>query len=242
MLICYAADCGIWYQITDDNRHSVISVINADLDSLLKWGDDNKTLFEPSKTHYTLISNKTTTRFDMCFPFPRIRFGGELVKRKPACKLVGYLFDEKLSWAGMIADITKKARMRLGMLVRIRRLLNDENMRVMYTTFIRPIMEYGSIQFMGACPVHLQKLDAIQMTAERIGRFKVESLQSRREAAAASFTLKLLSGDARGVLNGFTPSLVDNSKGSKRVRDSRHTAPGLQMVNWQLGKHLLTRC
>ena len=105
------------------------------------------------------------------------------MKRKPAVKLVGYLFDEKLSWSGMIAGIAQKARMRLGMLSRPRPLLNDRNMETMYTTFIRPILEYGSVQFMGAAETHLAKLDAVQRTAERIGRFKVESLQSRREAA-----------------------------------------------------------
>ena len=97
-----------------------------------------------------------------------------LVKRKPACKLVGYLFDERLSWAGTIADIVSKARRRFGMLTRLRRLLDNNNVQVMYTTFIRPILEYGSVQFMGASSVHLNKLDAIQRTAERIGCFKVE--------------------------------------------------------------------
>ena len=71
----------------------------------------------------------------------------------------------------------------------------------MYCTFIRPwpILEYGSVQFMGAAVSHLDKLDGIQRTAERIGRFTVESLQCRREAAAVTFTLKLLDGCGRGV-------------------------------------------
>ena len=64
----------------------------------------------------------------------------------------------------------------------------------MYTSFIRPIMEYGCVQFMGAKEVHLMKLqlDAIQKTAQKIGNFKVDSLQSRREAIAVAFILKLL--------------------------------------------------
>ena len=82
----------------------------------------------------------------------------------------------------------------------------------MYTTFIRPIMEYGSVQFMGAAPTHLAQLDQIQRTAEEIGRFTIESLHSRREAAAISFTLKLLNGDGRGVLKKFVPVVVDCSK------------------------------
>jgi hypothetical protein len=193
------------------------------------WGKDNKTSFAPSKTHFTLISNKTKNQFDLCFPFPRIMFGGVPVKRKPAVKLVGYLFDEKLSWSGMIAGIAQKARMRLGMLSRLRPLLNDRNMETMYTTYIRPILEYGSVQFMGAAETHLAKLDAVQRAAERIGRFKVETLQSRREAAAISLTFKLLDGGGRGVLKNMLPTLVDHSKGKKRGRDTRGAAAGLQI-------------
>ena len=59
MLICYADDCGLWYAITELNRHHIVDTINADLASLLQWSDDNKTTFEPSKTHFTLISNRT---------------------------------------------------------------------------------------------------------------------------------------------------------------------------------------
>ena len=230
MLICYADDCGLWYAITAANRHHIVDTINTDLASLLQWGEDNRTTFEPSKTHFTLISNRTSSCFDLCFPFPRIVFDGALVKRKPAVKLVGYLFDEHLSWAGMIKDVAMKARRRLGMLVRLRPLLDDQNMQRMYTAFIRPVMEYGSLQYMGAAPTHLALLDRIQHTAEKIGRFTVESLQSRREAAAVVFTLKLLAGGGRGVLNDFVPELIDHSK-IKRSRDSRHASTGLQLIS-----------
>ena len=71
----------------------------------------------------------------------------------------------------MIEGTAKKARMRVGMLSRLRHLLDDRNMQCMYCTFIRPILEYGSVQFMGAAVSHLGKLDGIQRTAERIGRF-----------------------------------------------------------------------
>ena len=68
-------------------------------------------------------------------------------------------------------------------------------------------MEYGSICFMGAATTHLNKLDLIQHAAEKIGNFKVESLQERREAAAIAFTCKLLDGKGRGVLKKFVPQI-----------------------------------
>ena len=76
MLIAYADDCGLWYPITDQNKRTIVSQINADLESLMTWGHDNKTTFEPSKTHYTLISKKTRSKFNLCFPFERLVFDG----------------------------------------------------------------------------------------------------------------------------------------------------------------------
>ena len=71
--------------------------------------------------------------------------------------------------------------------------------------FIRSIMEYNSISWMGADQSHLDKLDRVQHSAEKIGNFTAEPLQARRDAAAMSFALKLLDGKARGELKNFIP-------------------------------------
>ena len=57
MLMCYANDYGLWYEITDANRLTIVDQINKDLESLMVWGRDldNNTTFEPSKTDFTLI-------------------------------------------------------------------------------------------------------------------------------------------------------------------------------------------
>ena len=64
--------------------------------------------------------------------------------------------------------------------------------------FIRSIMEYNSISWMGAAQSHLDELDRVQHSAEQIGRFIAEPLKARKDAAAMSFALKLLDGKARG--------------------------------------------
>ena len=155
-------------------------------------------------------------------------FEGVEIEYKPQLKLVGYIFDEKLTWAAMIDSLAKKARSRLGMLTRLRGLLDDRNMMTMYTSFIRPIMEYGSVCFMGADKVHLAKLDQIQKTAMRIGNFKAEPLAQRREAAAVALTCKLLSDRGRGILKEFKPELTDQIK--VHSHDTMSDASGLQIV------------
>ena len=242
MLICYADDCGVWYEITDANRDSIVNTINSDLVNVLTWGEDNKTTFEPTKTHFTLISWRNSKKFSFCFPLPRLMFEGVPIKRKPAVKLVGYTFDEEMTWASMIDGIAMKARRRLGMLNRLRPLLSDFNMEAMYTSFIRPIMEFGSMQFMGAADVHLKKLDTIHEKAQRIGNFTVGPLNLRRDAQAIAFTLKLLDGKGRGVLNEYVPKFIDQSKLHKH--DTQHASKGLQLVDRSRLKSLISfdRC
>ena len=67
-------------------------------------------------------------------------------------------------------------------------------MKAMYVSFIRPVMEYGSMQFMGADKIHLEKFDKIQRRAMKIGNFKVNFLRVRREANAIGFYPQVATG------------------------------------------------
>jgi len=74
---------------------------------------------------------------------------------------------------------------------------------------------------MGAAQSHLDKLDKVQHSAEKIGDFTVEPLQARRDAAAMSFALKLLDGKARGELKNFIPIVTEPLRlCKKRTRQS----------------------
>ena len=66
-------------------------------------------------------------------------------------------------------------------------------------------MEYGSLQYMGARQVHLEKLDRIQRKAQRICGCEFRSLESRRRAVAYGLACKLLDGEGRGQLQDFKP-------------------------------------
>ena len=140
-------------------------------------------------------------------------------------KLCGFTFDVKMRWGPMIDVLAKKARSRLAALRRLRFVLDDNNMKTMYIMFVRSVMEYGNVVYMGAADSHLDKLDRIQRSAEKIGKFTVEPLKCRREAAAISLALKLLDGRGRGRLQDHTPTLVD----IKTIRFSRHTSNGLKL-------------
>ena len=50
----------------------------------------------------------------------------------------------------------------------------------MYVMFVRSILEYGNLAYMGAAQSHLDKLDRVQESAMKLGGFTIETLESRR--------------------------------------------------------------
>ena len=77
---------------------------------------------------------------------------------------------------------------------------------------------------MGAADSHPEKLDRIQRSAQDLGGFEIENLESRRDAACVKLAFKLLDGKGRGSLNRFAPSLVNVQARSK------HQSSGLQLT------------
>ena len=220
-LLCYADDLSLWYEIDDSNRDVVVEQINADLAILLAWGADNRTTFEPTKTHSMLLSLKRSARFA---GIGSLRMGGVPLEPVSQMKLVGFVFDSRMTWGPMVEQLAKKARAKLGAIRRLKRFLSSDSMKLMYTTFVRSGLEYGSLLYMGAAETHLAKLDRIQLSAQKCGGFEVESLESGRELACLSLACKLLDCKGRGSLNDYAPSLVE-----VQAR-SRHRCDGLQLV------------
>jgi hypothetical protein len=183
----------------------IINIINIDLIKLKQRGIDNKPTFEASKTFMIVMSNRTN--ISECLDPTGINFDGEQIVQVDSVKLVGFTLDCKLTWKPMVEAIAKKARIRLGALRRLKRHLDSNDIKTLYTAFVRSTMEYGTMLYMGAAPSTLETLDKIQESAMKIGGFEIESLSSRREATAAAFALKMLDGKCRGVLQDCTPTL-----------------------------------
>ena len=220
----YADDVALWYEIPDDFDHFITTaVINQDLIALKAWGDDNKTTFEPEKMSVMVISQRREP-----FDASGIIFDNEELCVVDDTTLVGLKIDKRMRWGLMVDKIATKARQRIGALSRVRHLLDSDNLRTIYVMFIRSIMEYNSVSWMGAADSHLHKLDRVQCMAQRIGSFTVVPLQARREAAAMALALKLLDGRGRGELNQFTPALTEPLKLCRKR--TRQTLEGIQIV------------
>jgi hypothetical protein len=232
-VFCYADDSGLWYRVTPENRSSIVDTINADLRALIIWGNNNKTTLEPSKISMMVVSQKRVP-----FDPTGIVMDGVVVEQISEMKLVGFTFDSKMRWGTMVDRAARKARTRLAALRRLSGLLDARNLKTMYMMFVRSTMEYGSVLYMGAADSHLAKLDRVQASAERMCGFKMESLGSRRDAAAFSLAVKMLCGKCRGVLNDFTPQLYHIPECTNSTRNSTRSS---SLTGLQVQSHITTK-
>ena len=194
------------------------------------WSQDNMTTFKPDKTAGVVVSYKGQP-----FDISGISMGGFDVEQVDELKVTGFLIDRKMLWGAHISMLVSKAKQRLGTLRNLTQYLNSSNMKSMYVTFIRSILEYGGVLFMGAAKTHLAKLDTVQRVAERLGKFEVESLESRRQAAAVALALKMLDHRCRPGLQKFAPQLV-NGHHSSHSHHTQHKLQGAQIHPVRLSK------
>ena len=78
-------------------------------------------------------------------------------------RLLGVLFDTRLTFGAHLDKVAARARQRLGFLRRVRHLLTPAGLATVYKAFVRPVLEYALIAWMGAAPSHLLKLDAVHV-------------------------------------------------------------------------------
>ena len=92
--------------------------------------------------------------------YPRLWLKGEPLKYKKVCKFLGIHFDEKMTFENHIEDIVSRAKKRLNLLKAIRGQqwgASPETLLYTYRSYVRPIMEYGSILFSHEKETLLQK-------------------------------------------------------------------------------------
>lgn len=203
-LMSYADDCSLVYEITSQNSQSMVAAVNQDLAQLESWGVQWHVSFEPSKTHSMVVSRKSKVN---TFKPDGIVFMEKPIEPVDQMKLVGFVFDPKMTMEPMINHVARKARVKLGAIGRLQQHLDSKNLEIMFKSFVRSSLEYGNLVYMSAGSSYKERLDHVQHAAEKMCQFKIESLESRRHASLIGFVFKLLDGGGRGMLNDFIPTI-----------------------------------
>ena len=145
-LMSYADDCSLVYVVDEHNRGSVVADVNKDLAQLMDWGIEWHVSFEPTKTHSIVIS-----RQDAPFDASGVQFMDKMVGAVEEMKLVGFIFDCKMTMAPMVGHVARKARKKLAAICRLKQHLDSKNLEQMYKAFVRSTVEYGNLVYVLIC-------------------------------------------------------------------------------------------
>ena len=151
----------------------MIDSLNSDLNRIVQWGLKNRVEFNASKTQCCLLSQKRIP-----FNEEKITMGGIDIAKSSTLGILGTSLCSDLRWKDHIFGVAKNASKCLGFLKRCKKYFTPTDLRTIYTTYIRPKMEYNSHLWAGASKEYLECLDKVQNRAVKlIGDTIIESIQ-----------------------------------------------------------------
>ena len=152
-----------------------------------------------------------------------------IIPETSSIKVLGFNFDSSLTWEPHITDILSRARQRTGQLYRCRSLLTEQDISILYKSWIRPIFEYGNILYSGAAASYLHRLDTLQSRIEQTCSSDFQPLSFRQNAAIMGLVCCLLAGEGRGNLQICCPQFCNVNQLPRRSH---------RLHSWDPAEHL----
>jgi len=161
--ILFADDTTIFYS------HSCISTLFKTLNNELKylslWFKVNKLSLNKTKTKY-LIFHKNSNALPL--QLPKLYIDNCEIQREYQIKFLGIVFDEHLHWKNHIRYIENKLSKTVGIMNRVKHLLNRDCLKSMYFSFFYPYISYGNIIWGSSFKSLYSKIHKKQKHAARI--------------------------------------------------------------------------
>ena len=162
-MLMYADDTVLFYAAS--RVDALQERLNEELKTIEYWLRQNSLFLNVYKTEAIVFG--TSPRLPNIYSFT-ISVNGTYIKRVSQFKYLGVVFDERLSWNDHVKFILAKAGKRVGVLGRIRYCITWHSAKIIYTSMIRPIVEYCDTVW-GCCgQVNKNALESLQRRAGRI--------------------------------------------------------------------------
>ena len=132
-------------------------VANEELNAIAEWLKVNRLSLNVKKTHYMVFTNAKNNR-----PKSELKIEGESISEVPKTKFLGVMIDQQLNWQHHISYISCKVAKGIGIIIKLRKILNKESLQSLYYAFVYPYMMYCNPVWGNASAVHINKLHVLQ--------------------------------------------------------------------------------
>jgi hypothetical protein len=217
----FADDTNLYIIVDDPNRAA--ESLQNDIDKISVWAKNWLVTFNPSKTVSLLFSKKRNP-----VQHPPLLMENQTIAQLADHKHLGVLLSHDCSWNAHIQLIKEKAWKRVHILRKLKFRLNRKSLETIYTSFIRPCIEYADVVWDNCLQADKEDLQKIQNEAGRIvsGATKLvsinelhnelgwESLSERRRKHKLCLFYKMC--------HNSTPSYLSELLPTKFGANSRH--------------------
>ena len=134
-LILFADDTNI--VCTGKDRKEVENLLNSELYNLNKWFEVNKLTLNLTKTKYIIFGNHN----ENC----SVSINNDAIEKQcmDSIKFLGIILDSKLSWNDHIQLLTRKVSRSMGILYRVKNILNQKSLFTLYCSLVLPYLNYA---------------------------------------------------------------------------------------------------
>ena len=157
------ADDIVLYKVLQSN--SDFLQLQEDLNLINEWSDSKHLTFNGQKSKYMILSNKKKLRAEP----PVLTIGAAEIERVHEFQYLGVTITSTLSWSEHIHNTARKVRKLLGLLYRqFYGLVNPQQFMKLYSSIVRPHMEYASQVWNPHLKKNIDELENTQKMALRI--------------------------------------------------------------------------
>ena len=214
----FADDTSLY--IIVDHPQRAADILQDDISKISDWANSWLVTFNPQKTESLLISRKTNKPHH-----PTLFMLNESIAEVDSHKHLGIFLSSDGSWHDHINYIKNKAWQRINIMRKLKHNLDRKSLEIIYTSFIRPILEYADVIWDNCSQYEKQELEKIQHEAARIatGATKLvsiielykeigwESLENRRYNHKLTLFYKMINSLTPSYLSSMVPPLVSDT-------------------------------
>ena len=158
-----------------ENPDTAAETLNSDLERITQWANTWLVKFNPAKTESLLISRKVIKPVHS-----QLYMQNHEIKEVENHKNLSLYFSNDGTWHTHISYIKEKAWYRIKIMRKLKFQLDRKFLEIIYTSFIRPMLEYGNEIWDNCTQYEKDDPEKIQTEAARIatGTTKLVSLEN----------------------------------------------------------------
>ena len=157
----FADDTSLY--IIVDNPQQAANLLNADLAKIRLWASRWLVPFNPSKSESMALSRKQNIPLH-----PPLNMAQLNINEVTSHKHLGLIFSDDGSWHEHIDHVKAKSSFRLNIMRKLKFQLDRKSLEIIYTSFIKPLLEYSNVVWDNCTQYESNDLEKIQNVAARI--------------------------------------------------------------------------